>query len=64
MNTEVTVTVIQRDSQLLFQRRKKEPYKGHLGLLGGKRERGEYRDQALRREVKGEALWKLLVLIF
>ena len=51
------VVAIVRDSitgNLLFQERQKVPYKGHFGLVGGKVDEGEERDEAIVREIKEE----------
>lgn len=51
------VVAIVRDSKtggLLFQERQKLPYKGHFGLVGGKVDKGEERDDAIVREIKEE----------
>lgn len=51
------VVAIVRDSKtgnLLFQERQKVPYKGHFGLVGGKVDVGEKRDDAIVREIKEE----------
>lgn len=53
--SKIPVAVIQRDSQFLFQQRKKDPYKNYLGLLGGKTETGESLEKALTREVFEES---------
>jgi ADP-ribose pyrophosphatase YjhB (NUDIX family) len=53
---QVVVAIIRnpRTGQMLFQEREKPPYKGHLGLVGGKVEPNEPHDEALVREVKEE----------
>lgn len=39
---------------MLFQERQKQPYKGYLGLVGGKVESGEQLEDAIIREVREE----------
>ncbi len=53
---EVSIAVI-KDAQnsLYFQLRAKDPYKGFLGLVGGKVEKGETNESCLRREVYEES---------
>ena len=54
---DVVIAVI-RDSatgNLLFQERQKLPYKGYLGLVGGKVESGEKQETAISREIREEA---------
>jgi 8-oxo-dGTP diphosphatase len=46
--------IIQRDSQILLVKRKNEPYKGYLALLGGFVNEGERVEDAAKREVKEE----------
>jgi 8-oxo-dGTP diphosphatase len=52
---KIPVAVIQKGPLFLFQRRKKDPYKNYLGLLGGKVETGENLEKALIREVFEES---------
>ena len=55
-NNPITVVdvIIQQDSDVLFAKRKKEPFKGYLGLPGGFVNIGETVEEAARREVKEE----------
>lgn len=50
----VVDVIIQQDSDVLFAKRKKEPFKGYLGLPGGFVNIGETVEEAARREVKEE----------
>ena len=50
----VVDVIIQQDSDVLFAKRKKEPFKGYLGLPGGFVNIGETVEEAARREVKAE----------
>lgn len=56
MKTLEVVIAIIRDSQgrMLFQHRKRQPYKNYLGLVGGKVEKDEAKSSALSREVQEE----------
>lgn len=47
-------TIIQRDSQILFVKRKKDPFKGYLVFPGGFVNEGEKVEDAALREVKEE----------
>lgn len=47
-------TIIQRDSQILFVKRKKDPFKGRLAFPGGFVNEGEKVEDAAKREVKEE----------
>ncbi len=52
---EVVIAIItNHQGRLLFQHRKKQPYRGYLGLVGGKIEAGESQEAALSREVQEE----------
>jgi 8-oxo-dGTP diphosphatase len=50
----VVDVIIQQESKILFAKRKKEPFKGYLGLPGGFVSVGERIEEAARREVKEE----------
>ena len=50
----VVDVIIQQDSEVLFAKRKKEPFKGYLGLPGGFVNIRETIEEAARREVKEE----------
>jgi 8-oxo-dGTP diphosphatase len=47
-------TIIQKDSQILLVKRKKEPFKGFLALPGGFINEGERVEDAAKREAKEE----------
>ena len=47
-------TIIQRDSQILFVKRKKDPFKGHFVFPGGFVNESEKVEDAALREVKEE----------
>jgi ADP-ribose pyrophosphatase YjhB (NUDIX family) len=52
---EVVIAIITDDQEkLLFQHRKKQPYKKYLGLVGGKIEKDESKTEALIREIQEE----------
>jgi 8-oxo-dGTP diphosphatase len=46
----VVDAIIEEDSKILFARRKKEPFKGHLGYPGGFVNLGETIEEAAKRE--------------
>jgi ADP-ribose pyrophosphatase YjhB (NUDIX family) len=50
----VVDVIIQQDAEVLFVKRKKEPFKGYPGLPGGFVKMGETIEEAARREVKEE----------
>ena len=50
----VVDVIIQQDFEVLFAKRKKEPFKGYLGLPGGFVNMRETVEEAARREVKEE----------
>ncbi|MEK7516923.1 MAG: NUDIX domain-containing protein [Patescibacteria group bacterium] len=56
MRDKVFIAIIKRGTEFLFQRREKDPYKGYLGLLGGKSEKGESAEEALIREIREESM--------
>lgn len=60
MSNKVFIAIIQRGTEFLFQRRKKDPYKGLLGLLGGKSEKNESAEEALIREVREESTLRVI----
>jgi ADP-ribose pyrophosphatase YjhB (NUDIX family) len=47
-------TIIQKDSQILLVKRKKEPFKGFLAFPGGFVNEGERIEDAAKREAKEE----------
>jgi ADP-ribose pyrophosphatase YjhB (NUDIX family) len=51
----VSIALIKRGEDLVFQKRNKNPYKGFYGLIGGKIKNGEGPDHALKREIKEES---------
>lgn len=53
---QVVVAIIRdpHTGRLLFQERNKAPYLGYFGLVGGKVESSETRDDAVTREIKEE----------
>lgn len=60
MKLDIALAIIQNDDLLLFQRRNKEPYRNLLGLLGGKKEKGESLAHALKREIFEESGLKVI----
>ena len=50
-NLVIVFCYLLRDSDILLIRRRKEPYRGHLTVPGGKKERGESLFDTCRREV-------------
>ena len=48
MKLDIPLAIIQNDDLLLFQRRIKKPYRNLLGLLGGKKKKGEDLATALK----------------
>lgn len=53
---QVAIAIISDgQGKFLFQHRKKQPYRGFLGLVGGKVEKNESVEEALIREVKEES---------
>jgi 8-oxo-dGTP diphosphatase len=52
--TPTVDTIIQKDSQILLVKRKKEPFKGYLVLPGGFVNEGERVEDAAKREAKEE----------
>ena len=48
--TPTVDAIIQKDSQILLVKRKKEPFKGHLVLPGGFVNEGERVEDAAKRE--------------
>lgn len=55
-NIQVAIAVVENEKgQLLFQHRKKHPYQGYLGLVGGKIKDSETKELAMFRELEEEA---------
>jgi len=52
--TPTVDAIIQKDSQILLVKRKKEPFKGYLVLPGGFVNEGERVEDAAKREIKEE----------
>ena len=52
--TPTVDTIIQKNSQILLVKRKKEPFKGYLVLPGGFVNEGERVEDAAKREIKEE----------
>lgn len=51
---KIVVSFIEHETGYLFQERKKDPYMGYMGLVGGAVEKGEWPDQAIIREIGEE----------
>lgn len=60
MKVDIPLAIIQNNDLLLFQRRNKDPYKNLLGLLGGKKGKGEDTITALKREIFEESGLKVI----
>jgi len=52
--TPTVDAIIQKNSQILLVKRKKEPFKGYLVLPGGFVNEGERVEDAVKREIKEE----------
>lgn len=52
---QVSIGLINYGDHLVFQKRRKPPYRHYFGLIGGKIENGDGPDQTLIREIKEES---------
>ena len=61
--TPTVDAIIQKNSQILLVKRKKEPFKGYLVLLSGFVNEGERVEDAAKREIKEETSLDIELLI-